>query len=228
MKSFLRLFLASALLAPAAIFAASFEGKVTMTMKSGKEKPMDITYALKGDKMRIEFPNQKGKAGMVMDTSKKQMLMIMDEQKMYMTYTIPETVVQNAEKQTAQTKFEKTNETEKILGYTATKYIATSPDGITDIWLAEGLGRYMSFNQNPMGRGRGAATPQGWEQALAGKDLFPLRVVGKDKKNAETFRMEVTAIQKESLPESLFTPPADYKSFDMGGMMKGIMQGIGR
>jgi hypothetical protein len=85
----------------------------------------------------------------------------------------------------------------------------------------------MSFNQNPMGRGKGAA-PQGWEQALAGKELFPLRVVGKDKSNRESFRMEVTAIQKETLPDALFTPPADYKSFDMGGMMKGIMQGIGR
>jgi hypothetical protein len=105
----------------------------------------------------------------------------------------------------------------------------------------------MGFNRNanPMGRGRAPTATPAWERALEGKDLFPLRVVGYEKgkprsekgksaekskgKNAsgnESFRMEVTAIDKAPLPDTLFNPPAGYQKFDMGGMMKGMMKGM--
>ena len=72
------------------------------------------------------------------------------------------------------------------------------------------------------GRKRGGPPSQAWERALAGKDLFPLRVVGLDRSGKETFRMEVTSIEKQTLPDSLFVPPADYTKMDMGGMMQGM------
>jgi hypothetical protein len=124
-------------------------------------------------------------------------------------------------------KLEKTGQTEKILGYTADKYIVTQDDQKTEMWLAEGLGTFMNPNSsNPMGGmgRRGGAAPanmQAWEKALAGKSLFPLRVVGLDKANKETFRMEVTSIDKSALSDSLFAPPAGYEKFDMGAMMQG-------
>jgi hypothetical protein len=212
-------------------------------MTSGREKPQDITYSIKGGKMRIDMPSMQGKGGMIMDTSKREMIMVMDEQKMYMTVALSEDDAKKLAKGD-DLKLEKTNETEKILGYTATRYISTSGNETTDLWLAEGIGTFMSFNQsNPMARGRGGQGQAAWERALAGKDLFPLRVVGrqgvrggkgKDGKGKggsegrESFRMEATAIDKQTLPDSIFTPPAGYQKFDMGGMMKGLMQGIGR
>jgi hypothetical protein len=224
MKTSLRVFLASALLAPAALFAASFEGKVSMKMTSGREKPQEINYNVKGDKIRVEMPAQKGMGGMIMDTAKKEMIMIMDEQKSYMVMAMPQTAIDAMEKKGEDAKLEKTNETEKILGHTATKYISTHEGTTTDLWLAEGLGSFMGFNNNAMG-GRRATPPQAWERALAGKELFPLRVVGKDKSGKESFRMEVTAIDKKSLPDSVFAPPAGYQKLDMGGMMKGMIPG---
>lgn len=224
MKTFLRVFLTSAVLAPAALSAASFEGKVSFKMTSGRGQPQEIHYNIKGDKVRMEMPGQKAMGGMIMDTSKKEMTMIMDEQKTYMVMAMPQTAIDAMGKKGEDVQLEKTGETEKILGYTATKYIATNEGTKTDLWLAEGLGTFMGFNNNPMG-GRRAAAPQAWERALAGKELFPLRVVGKDKSGKESFRMEVTAVDKRSLPDSLFTPPADYKKFDMGGMMKGMIPG---
>lgn len=231
MKKFLALLVVSAFVAPAASSAASFEGKVSMKMMSGRDKPMDISYSIKGEKLRIEMPGQKGMGGMIMDTGKKEMTMIMDEQKMYMTMAIPDAAVEAATKKSEEVKFEKTSETEKILGYTATKYITTDKNGTTDMWLTEGLGAFMSFNNgNPMGGGKKSAS-QAWERALAGKDLFPLRVVGKDKAAKEIFRMEVTAIDKKSLPDSTFAPPAGYEKLDMGGMggmLKGMIPGFGK
>ena len=93
------------------------------------------------------------------------------------------------------------------------------------IRLAEGLGAFMApSGGNPMGGGRsGGGGGQAWERALAGKELFPLRVVSLDKGGKQTFRMEATAIDRKSLPDSLFAPPAGYQKFDMGGMMKGMM-----
>jgi hypothetical protein len=250
MNLFFRLLLVSALLAPAALSAASFEGKVSMTMISGRGKPQEITYKVKGDKVRMEIAGQKEMGGMIMDTKKREMLMIMDEQKMYMVMALPDSAKEAIEKQAQEMQLEKTGETEKILGYTATKWIMREKNGTeTEMWLAEGLGTFMGFsgNKNPMARGREPAAPA-WERALAGKDAFPLRVVGyekgaiaskgksadhkadkakgKDKLGAgESFRMEVTAIDKSSQPDSLFTPPAGYQKFDMGGMMKGLIPG---
>ena len=245
MKTSLRLFLTGVLLVPAVLSAATFEGKVTFRMTSGRDKPVEMTYKIKGDKIRMEMPEQKGMGGMIMDTTKREMTMIMDEQKTYMVMALPQSAVDAMAKREDELKLEKTNETEKILGYTATKYILTEKNGAeTELWLAEGLGTFMGMTQqNPMARGRGPA-PKAWERALEGKDLFPLRVVGREKGGTpradkgksgdkakskgggnESFRMEVTAIDKTSLPDSMFAPPAGYQKFDMGAMMRGMIPG---
>jgi hypothetical protein len=219
MKISLRLFLTSLLLIPAALSAASFEGKVSFKMTAGKDKPQEITYSIKGDKVRMEMPGAKGSGGMIMDMTKKEAVMLMDEQKAYMVMALP---VDAVAKQNEDVKLEKTGETEKILGHTATKYIVTSKEGKTDLWLADGLGNFMGFSSSPMG-GKGGGAPKAWERVLAGKELFPMRVVGNSGK--DTFRMEVTSIEKTSLPDSLFNPPPGYQKFDMGGMMKGMIPG---
>lgn len=217
--------LATILLVPAVLVAASFEGKVNFKMSTPKDQPQEMHYSIKGDKVRIQMPGQKGMGGMILDTAKKEMTTIMDEQKMYMVMAIPDVAGVKAVKD-EDVKFEKTGESEKILGYTADKYISTYKNEKTEMWLAEGLGTFMAMSSGS-GMGKKAAS-KSWERALAGKELFPLRVVGLDKSGKETFRMETTAINKQSLPDSLFVPPADYQKLDMGGMMKGLIPGLRR
>src|SRR6188768_1365937 len=106
-KIFLRLFLSSLLLVPAALSAASFEGKVSFKMTSGKGQPQEINYSIKGDKVRIEMPGMKGSGGMIMDTKKKEMLMMMEEQKAYMVMALP---VDAVAKQSEDVNLEKTDE----------------------------------------------------------------------------------------------------------------------
>ena len=120
---------------------------------------------------------------------------------------------------------ESTGEKTRILGYDAVKYVSTYQGAKTELWLAEGLGAFMApSSANPMGGGRpGGGAGQAWERALAGKELFPLRVISFDQGGKQSFRMEATAIDRKSLPDSLFVPPAGYQKFDMGGMMKGMM-----
>jgi hypothetical protein len=225
MKIKLLSLLAGLLLAPLAVHAADFEGKIGMKMTSGG-RSTDMTYAVKGGKLRMEMPG--GQGAMVMDPAKKETTMIMDQQKMYMVMPVPEVQPQAETGKAGEApKLEKTGQTEKILGYTAEKYIVTQDEQKTEMWLAEGLGTFMNLNSsNPMAgmgrRGGGApANMQAWEKALAGKSLFPMRVVGRDKADKETFRMEVTSVDKNPLSDSLFAPPASYQKFDMGAMMQG-------
>ena len=69
------------------------------------------------------------------------------------------------------------------------------------------------------GPGGGAPAPQGWEDALSGRNVFPLRVVttagGK-----ETLRLEATAVEKQSLPAAAFYPPTDFRN--LSEMMRGM------
>lgn len=232
-KTTLRSLLVCALLVPAALVAAPFEGKVNFKM-STDGKAQDMLYSIKGDKIRIDMPGMQAMGGAILDMGKKEMTMIMPEQQMYMTTSMSEGK-EAPTKQADDVKVEKTSETEKILGYLATKYLATSKDSTTEMWLAEGLGVFASMpNQGGggggglFGRKKAAPSSQAWESALAGKELFPLRVVSKDKKGKESFRMEATAVDKTSLPDSSFAPPAGYQKFDMGAMMKGALPGFGR
>lgn len=232
MKTTLRSLLACTLLLPAALLAAPFEGKINFKM-STDGKAQDMLYSVKGDKLRIDMPGMKAMGGAILDMGKKEMTMIMPEQQMYMTTSMSEGKEAPA-RQAEEVKVEKTSETEKILGYLATKYLATSKDNTTEMWLAEGLGVFASMPSQGggggglFGRKKAAATSQAWESALAGKELFPLRVVTKDKKGKESFRMEATAIDKTSVPDASFAPPEGYQKFDMGAMMKGALPGFGR
>jgi hypothetical protein len=217
-------------LAPAAVQAAGFEGHVAFKISSSRGQPQEMSYDIKGDKFRVEMPGQKGMGGMIMDLTKRETTMIMDQQKMYMTMAMPEAGAAGpAGKKGEDVTLEKTGEKETTLGHPAEKYVASSSEGKTDLWLAEGLGTFMmARGGGPMGGGkRGGNGPaaQAWEKALAGKELFPLRVVGHDIDGKESFRMEVTALEKKSIPDTLFAPPAGYQKFDMGGMMKGMMPG---
>jgi hypothetical protein len=216
------------LIAPTALLAASFEGKVSFKITAERGKVQEMAYQIKNDKMRVEIGGQKEMGGMIMDLGKRQTIMVMDEQRMYMVMAMPDVAAQAAEAKEDETKLEKTGQKEKILGYEAEKYISTNKGKKTEMWLAEGLGTFMSMpSNNPMGGGRkgGSSAGREWERALAGKDLFPLRVVGLDGGGKENFRMEVTGIEKKSLPDSLFAPPDGYQKFDMGGMMQGMMPG---
>jgi hypothetical protein len=220
---------AGILLAPAAVSAAEFEGRVNFKMTAARGQSQEIQYAIKGGRLRIEVPGQPATGGMIMDPAKKEMIMVMDEQRMYLVMPIPDPAAAPGQPAAADVKLERTGQKEKILGHVAEKYVSTYEGVRTELWLAEGLGTFVGFNAGGPGRGgrRSGAAPaaQAWERALAGKDLFPLRVVTFDTAGRESFRMEATLVERQSLPDTLFTPPAGYQKMDMGGMMRGLMPG---
>lgn len=206
---------------------ASFEGKIKMQMKSDKHTQV-IDYSVKPNFMRMDIPLDKGAtATSIMDYTKKEMIMLMPGEKMYMVMPIPDVADDTGKKKRPgrEATFEKTGETEKILGYLCTKFISKDEDNNTyEIWAAEGLGTFMGAGgKNPMKR----APRSAWETELVKNGFFPLRMVGKNEKGKEIFQMEALAVEKQKLPDTDFVPPAGYQRFDMGGMMKGMANPFG-
>lgn len=222
-----------------ALSAVAFEGKVSLAMKGGRDAEQVIDYAMKGSNVRLE-PKLAEAAGtaMIMNGEKQEMTILMPEQRMYMVMPMkaPAGAPGAAPRtSTAEQKVEKTGRSEKILGYDCDEYITTDGGNTTEMWITEALGGFAGLGGgNPMagmmGGGRGAAkgpSNSAWEKALKNKaGAFPLRVVSRDARGRETFRLEARKIEPGALPDSLFAPPPDFQKFAMPAM-PGMPAGFG-
>jgi hypothetical protein len=217
--------LVSALLAPGMLSAKTFEGTIKMQITDGRNKAMPLDYSLKDGLLRTDIQAGEGMTmTAIMDFAKDEMLMLMPDQQMYMVMPMKRAAAAAAGHTSEEPALEKTGETETIIGYKCTKYLAKSKEAVTEIWATEELGAFMGLGSamgGPMGKG---AAPQAWEKALVGKSFFPLRVIS-TAGTKQKFRMDVTAVEAKSLPATFFAPPVGYQKFDMGGMMKGMPGG---
>lgn len=217
---------------PTALPAATFEGKVTLGMKSGKDKEMIVEYTLKEGFARME-PKIEGAEGMgsIIDWRKMEMIMLMGEQRMYMVMPLKGAMKGATEAAGAHdAKVEKTGETEAILGYLCEKYVTSDGKDTVEMWVTDKIGTFMGLQSgggNPMAGmfGGGGKKKGGWEEAVKNKEnFFPLRVVGKNAKGKETFRMETKSVEPGSVPASAFTVPEGFQKFQMpnlGDLFKG-------
>ena len=217
MNLLLRSLAVGTLLTASTTFAAdAFEGQVTMSMTSkGKAQEMDLT--MKGQMERMDMNAGGHEVGMIFDMNKREMIILMHEQHMYMVRPMPD-VTKIAEKKSVEStaELEKTGKTETILGYKCQQVLVKDKGTTTELWLAEGLGAFMGLGGgNPMGgRGGGAAAAK-WEQVLKGTSGFPLRVISHDADGKESFKMEATRVTPGPQPDSEFAPPAGYQKFAM-------------
>jgi hypothetical protein len=228
MKLLLRCLAVSALLAAVQVFAAAkFEGKVSLAITAEKGRTMTMDYSLKGQKIRMDMNAEGNAMASIMDLTKQEMLVLMPDQQMYMVMPMKKAMDAAAEKAGAtDATVEVTGKTETILGYKCNQVLIKDKGAVTEAWLAEGLGAFMGLGQGgggPFGGGRKASAAK-WEEALKGKEGFPLRVISRDAKGKDIFKMEATKIDAGSVPDSQFAPPAGFQKFEMpniGGMFKG-------
>jgi hypothetical protein len=179
-------------LASAIAHGAQFEGRLLIQRAEPPESGHQIIYSIKGDKVRVEV--------------------IRDRVTSYPSLAPSSDAP----------KLEKTDETTKIHGYTAQKYLLTSDEGKTELWLAEGFGKYTGFGEGfekpPIQEANvdvpDPVVPWAWEWALAGQPLFPLRVITRDSNGSEIFRLEVKEIHPQPLSDGLFRPSSNYKKLD--------------
>jgi hypothetical protein len=183
-----------------------------------------MTYSMKGSRVLISMENT---AGIIMDRDKNEITIMMPQQRMYMVRPMPQAQANGQAPNGApqDVSLQETGVTETILGYACTKYLVKSKNSTTELWLTDQLGSFAGFSQG-MGGGRPGGgrggMPQAWEQALHGKNFFPMRIVESAGGGTQSFRLEVTAVDKQPMDDSAFAPPADWQKFDVGAMMGGF------
>jgi hypothetical protein len=209
------------LIAPRSALAASFEGNIKMKLQPAKGDASTIAYAMKGQKLRMEIPTEKEVMVGLLDWDKREMSMLMPGQTMYMVIELKDVpmIESQVKKSQENTTLEKTSETAKILGHTATKYIAREGKEVTEMWLASGIGSWFNMSGGSMMKPKKLSE---WEKEIIAKQLFPLRMVMFDKKGKQTMSTEVIELTPKKLDDALFQPPAGYTRFSMSGLMKGL------
>jgi hypothetical protein len=225
MNPLLRVFAAGSLLVATTAFAAdAFEGQVSFTMNTGKGRTQEMDYTMKGSALRMDMSADGHEVSNIIDMKKREMLMLMHEQRMYMVMPMPNMPGAAPAESGPTPDIEKTGKTETILGYKCQQVLVKDKGKVTELWLADGLGMFMGMGGgNPMmgGGPRGGGASK-WEAALKGIGGFPLRVISRDASSKETFKMEATRITPGPQPDSEFAPPEGYQKFsmpNMGGMM---------
>jgi hypothetical protein len=163
----------------------------------------------------------------LMDFDKKEITLLMPDQKMYMVQSMPDDVDDKAGDKKTDTDFQPTGRKEKIAGIEAAEYVGQSKKKQTELWVTKELGTFMIPSQ---GKG-GKKSPQNsaWAKFAEEEGFFALRVIQRAKAGAPVdFQLEVTKVEKGTQADKLFVPPSDYQKFEMpsmGDMMKGMIPG---
>lgn len=193
---------------------APFEGRVIFLRAELGGAPHDIIYRVKGDRNRVEVMKDRVTTFLT-DSKKAQTTVILEDDMAWLVLPAlaprPETP-----------RLEKTDETAAVLGVPVRKYLVTGEEGTTELWLAEGFGKYTGFGEGfapPPVHIPGVDVPEppdprDWEYALAGKPLMPFRVSTRDSFGREVFRIEVRSITSQTLDDRMFGPSSTYRKLE--------------
>jgi uncharacterized protein DUF4412 len=213
-----------------------FEGVVEYNMTMGV-RTVHTTYYQKGTRVRTEMDmgGQEGMGGMggmamIIDGATGTMTSIVPSQKIYMTMNLREMAAgihQQGRDTTPLPKITSTGRHETIAGHDCEHVIMTSgrDHSQVDMCVARGMGYYMSGG----GSGPGAAQSF-WSNIPNANDpryaefrrqfangFFPLRMETKNDQGQVEMTMVATKVDRRSLSDDLFHPPADFREMKMPG-----------
>jgi hypothetical protein len=205
-----------------------------------------IVHYVKGENTRMEFSAGGQTMAMITNVAGSKMIMLMPSQKQWMDMKAMQErmagMMGNAmgaagqESDADPTEFDitATGRKETIAGQECEHYIYKADDSEVDVCAAKGMGWYFGAGSaaltgggmaGMMGRGRGNGSGGGvpgltnaqlekW-RSMYKDGFFPLKVTASGPQGG--IMLEVTSIEKKSLPASLFAPPADYTEMKMPG-----------
>jgi hypothetical protein len=213
-----------------------FEGEITANLFTDA-KPMEIRYATKGSRMRVETQLSQGSAQTgvaLMDSSTGTMTMLIPQNKTYMTMNwgqmAGEMMAKGDEKDSPGDfpKVTSTGKTETVAGFTC-QYWLFGDKQDTEVCIAKGLGYFAGAGGESGGildklknlalrdkiKAQLGANPEFAKFVEGG--AFPLKIAQIENGQSKTI-MEVTSVARKSLDDSLFNVPADYKKMEIPGM----------
>jgi hypothetical protein len=191
--------------------AQSFEGVIEFK----KQTPTDTIqyiYYVKNDKIRLDEVGSKSKkvqGSFLLDLTNNTIVSLSHERKLYI-----EQASSPAEPVQGKVEVNKTNTTKTILGEKCSEYVVKNNEQKTQVtyWLASGKYDFFLKMLKLMNR---KDKPSVYFQQIKNTDgMFPFL---SSQINLETgkeeVKMEVTKVEKKSIPKSMFEIPKDYIKF---------------
>jgi hypothetical protein len=222
------------LLLAASGVCADFEGTIEMkmTLSGGMEGGGTTKASVGKDGVRTEMDMQMGAmGGMKMVTLAKHdnpdvIYKIDDADKTYSEMNVAKLRAMAGQGQeTDKINIKKLGE-ETVLGYKTQHVLVTQSDTAMDMWTTKDLGDFETYQKLQSGHAGGRSGPGG--EALlkalkdAGADGMPVKTIANLPGGAKA-TMEITKVEKKSIPASTFEIPAGYsKSSSMTDMMGGM------
>lgn len=223
-------------------FLDGFEGEIDVVAKNNKPgaTPTNVSVFAKSGKLRMDVPEEmaKGtpfgdKAYVIYDSPAKKIDVVSDAQKQVLVIDLNKSGEQfkgfgggaphpgmphggpaNDEKPT---KITKTGKYDTVAGYKCEYWDVTSDHKEGTVCIAQ---QGVSWFRIPM---TGIPTTHLWMTELLDGKHFPLRFIGYEKDGTtEESRIEVTKIDKKTLPDSEFQYPPTYKVMDLAQLFQGL------
>ncbi len=221
-----------------------FEGEIDILAKDNKpgSSPTTLSVFGKTGKLRFEVPEKLAgshgaamfgpKAYVIFDSPAKKLDIVSDAQKQVMVIDLNKSGEQlkgvgsspsmphaggGSEPKGPPTKITKTGKYDTVAGYKCEYWDVASDHKEGTVCVAqEGI----SWFSIPI---TGIPTEHLWAAELLDGKHFPLRFIGYAKDGTtEENRVEVTKIDKRSMPDTEFTYPPTYKVVDLGQMLAGL------
>ncbi|MCI0436780.1 MAG: DUF4412 domain-containing protein [Gemmatimonadetes bacterium] len=227
---------AALLLPTMAAGQAAFEGTIKATM-SGGGMEIGVVQHARGSMMRQDMSmGNAGSMSIITDAESKKAIMLVHDQKMWMDMAAINEMMANMPGMGRQNnppegepatlpEIRRTDRVETIAGHECRHYIIVNPSGDIDLCAITGLGFFMPGGgppaMGPMGGGmRGPSMPslprnsEMWLKEFA-DGFFVLKLEAATPQGAMTW--VVQSIERKTIPEELFRPPADYSEMKMPG-----------
>jgi len=190
-----------------------FQGKVTFEV-SDEGQNQQISYLVKGNKFLIQPENGEaaGQGSMIYDGDKKSMIIIMNEQKMYMEMPIdPMDEISNNESEELD-YFVKTGNSKDVMGYSCDEFEFKDEGKKGLALMTKELGSFL-FMDDPEG-GESAQ----WQKEIMSEGYFPMLVKEKNSSGELETVFKVIDLKPMNLDDSMFSAPPGFKKFDMPNM----------
>jgi len=190
-----------------------FQGKVTFEV-SDEGQNQQISYFVKGNKFLIqpEGGEGAGKGSMIYDGDKKTMIIIMNEQKMYMEMPIDPTDEISKNESSGSDYFVKTGNSKDVLGYSCDEFEFKDENKKGLALMTKELGSFL-FMDDPEAGGSSQ-----WQKEIMNEGYFPMLVNEENSSGELETVFKVIDLELMKLDDNMFSTPPGFTKFDMPNM----------
>ena len=190
-----------------------FQGKVTFEV-SDEGQNQQISYFVKGNKFLIQPADGEGavQGSMIYDGDKKAVIIIMNEQKMYMEMPIDPTDEISNNESAELDYFVKTGNSKDVMGYSCDEFEFKDESKKGLALMTKELGSFM-FMDDPKSGGSSQ-----WQKEIMSEGYFPMLVKEENSSGELETIFKVIDLELMNLDDKMFSAPPGFTKFDMPNM----------